>query len=332
MALGLDDLFVAAVGLFALRGWFRGFIRSAAEVVGLLLAYVALWTVGPVLGRLAAERAGIQPLMATMLVGMALFLGLQALASLVGWLLVRRRLAASAGGEPDEERQSQDRYHGALLGICQGVVTVFLVGLILGLAPPDSLVARTLGTADSGVVDLTRRLAPGIVGRVWAAATGDPTTGALVAGVLRDPAGAAQAARTIAESPAVLELRQDPEFARALTEGSPEDVARNPRLAALFSDPAVAKALTSFGVDPSDVRYDPAAVARLVEDLRRNLDSLSQAARDAARSGHLPPALDTPEMRRALESGDPAALMQQTAGLGLILQSLAPPSGGALEE
>lgn len=327
MSLGLDDAFVAAVGLFALRGWFRGFIRSAAEVVGLLLAYVALWTVGPALGGLVAARTGLQPLMASVLVGMALFLGLQALAALAGWLLARRRLAAAEGTEPDGERLGQDRYHGALLGIAQGVVTVFLVALILGLAPPDSAVSRTLGAADSGVVDLARRLAPGMVGRVWATATGDPTTGALVAGVLRDPAGAAQAARTIAESPAVLELRQDPEFARALTEGSPDDVARNPRLAAVFTDPAVAGALASFGVDTSDVRYDPAAVARLVGGLRRNIDALGAAARDAARSGSLPPALDTPEMRRALESGDPAALMQQAAGLGLILQSLAGPQG-----
>lgn len=120
----IDVAVVAVIALTALRGFFRGFLREAFSVIawagGLVVAVTSTGTLSPSLQR----SLGAEPAVASLLSGIALFVGFYVAAQLTGWVLHRAARAAFLG--------PVDRVAGLTLGSGKGALLCGIV--LLGLA------------------------------------------------------------------------------------------------------------------------------------------------------------------------------------------------------
>jgi len=322
--MGIDNLCILLIALFVLRGWWLGAIRTITSVLGTILAYVASYLLHRPVGALLAPMLSVSELIGTVIAGLCIFMFVSLAATIAGYFYMRRRLAKAK--DADVER-AKDRENGIVLGLIHGALVAFFVLLALSLAPPGSSIDRTLGVSQSEMVSWVRTISPGLFETLWARATGDQTSARILAGALRDPEGAREAARDIMTSPRLKELHSDPSFAEDLQKKSPEQLARDPRIMALTEDPQIRGALKRMGLKDEDLEYSPEEAAQAIGKVQVIMERFQSMMKNAGDGDGLPAGLSAPDLQRALEQGDYQRIMQEMGTINTLMMGLEEPGG-----
>ncbi len=145
----IDLIVIAVVLLLLMRGWYRGFVREAMDLAGLLVGIVAAFRLGPAVGSIIEAMAGVSDEAGRMIGGFVVLVAV-GIGAAVGTRLIERHARLPG-------LNLINRVGGAGLAVAWGV---FLATLLLSLAviapmPPavaghldDSAVARTLTDPD----------------------------------------------------------------------------------------------------------------------------------------------------------------------------------------
>lgn len=145
----LDLVILAAIALLLARGWTRGFVREAMDLVGLVLGTILAFRLGPAVGSVVGAFTDISEEMTRFIGGSAVFLGAGVAAALATRAIER---AARMPG-----LNLMNRAGGAGLAAAWGLFLATLmltVGVVLPMPPAvadtidDSAVARTLTDPD----------------------------------------------------------------------------------------------------------------------------------------------------------------------------------------
>jgi membrane protein required for colicin V production len=130
----IDLLIAVVLVLFALRGLWRGFLREAFGLAGLLAGAVAAATWSRALGDQLAPHVGVKPVVAEILAGAGVFVGAVIVAALLGRLA--RRVAQAVWLGP------VDRGAGVAFGFAKGAALVGLGLMGVQRLAPGSAVAQ----------------------------------------------------------------------------------------------------------------------------------------------------------------------------------------------
>ena len=158
----LDAVLLLLLILFALRGFWRGFLREALGLAGLVVAGVLVvgWS-EPIAGVLSG-RGGLSPLTARLVSAVGLALAVFLAVRLLGGMIARLTQALFL--------RPIDRVAGVGLGLAEGSVLLGLaLATVLRIAPTSPIghtigispVARPLLGVATRVVDAARPLATG---------------------------------------------------------------------------------------------------------------------------------------------------------------------------
>ncbi len=156
----LDAVILIVFGLLALRGWFRGFVREAMDLVGLVLGILLAFRLGPAVGRIVEAMGGLSPDAGRLAGGIIVFV-LVGVGSAVVTRIVERKARLPG-------LNLANKVGGAGLGLAWGVFLVTLLltlGVILPMPPSvadaieSSAVSRTLTDSDGIAQETFRSLA-----------------------------------------------------------------------------------------------------------------------------------------------------------------------------
>jgi uncharacterized membrane protein required for colicin V production len=145
----LDLIILAAIVLLLVRGWTRGFVREAMDLIGLVLGTILAFRLGPAVGSIVGAFTDISDEMTRFIGGFAVFLG-AGIAAAVATRMIER--AARLPG-----LNLMNRAGGAGLAAAWGLFLATLmltIGVVLPMPPAvadtidDSAVARTLTDPD----------------------------------------------------------------------------------------------------------------------------------------------------------------------------------------
>ena len=149
----LDALLVALLVAFAVRGWWRGFCRETAALVGIFAGVLAAAARGEQLAHAFVVHRALPAAAALPVAWVAIFVAVCAVASLLGRLAEWLARALFLGGA--------NRVAGVLFGCAKGA-TVLGFGLLLTEhALPESGLARAIAASRLGRP--LERIAGGVV-------------------------------------------------------------------------------------------------------------------------------------------------------------------------
>ena len=138
----LDLIILLCLALLGLRGWFRGFVREAMDLVGLVVGILLAFRFGPSVGRVIEAMAGLSPDAGRLAGGIVVFV-LVGVGTAVVTRIVERKVALPG-------LNLMNKVGGAGLGLAWGV---FLATLLLTLGvilPMPPSVAETLARFSEG--------------------------------------------------------------------------------------------------------------------------------------------------------------------------------------
>ena len=320
--MNIDLIFILAIVILILRGWWRGFIEGLSSLVGFICGYVGAYAFCQPLSEVVKRYLPAAPLpVALALSGILIFVSFTGFASLIGYFIKRWKMGKLEGEELAAAIE-KDRDNGATLGLVQGILFVLFISLILSIIPHDNIVSKKLALSDSAFVDLVRPLGPGLFGQLVSATTGSPTSARVVAAVVRDPKAAQKAAQKVFTSSSVQSLANDPSFLDQVANGDPNVVARDPRLAGLLKDPELVAAMRELGLSEKDMKFSPDEAAQAIVQVRALMDDVQKMALKAIETGQIPKALDTPEVRQALADGKVQELLKQPDALRKMISGM----------
>lgn len=154
-----DIIVIAIIGLSALFGFIRGFLREVLSIGSWIVAGLATWFGLPLLRPFARQYISHE-LIADVATGIAIFLVVLVVASIISHMITRSVRDSSLG--------PLDRSLGILFGIARGAVIVSVALLICdNFYPPDNRPlwlkdARTLPVVQIGA-DIVRQFVPASV-------------------------------------------------------------------------------------------------------------------------------------------------------------------------
>jgi len=133
----IDLIAIAVLVLLVVRGWSRGFVRQALDVVTLIAGAVLAFRLAPAVGRMLTELFGWSPELARVVGGTALFLGLSIGAGFVSSAIHRsmRRLPGTS---------LLNNFAGAGLGAVYALVLAIAAVTLLSALPLPAAVAEEL--------------------------------------------------------------------------------------------------------------------------------------------------------------------------------------------
>ncbi len=117
----LDWIVIALVGLFFIRGFFRGFFVELFDLLALLGGYLAVRYLGPIAAPLLANHTPLPNWLAIVISVIVLFLVAAIIIRMIGRLFKKAAKKATLGGI--------DRFLGALFGTCK--ILLILIALML---------------------------------------------------------------------------------------------------------------------------------------------------------------------------------------------------------
>ena len=161
----VDGVVLLVLGLGAVRGYVRGILRESFGAVGLVLGIVGALGFSPQLGDEFIARGWLKPVEAPLVAAPVIFIGVYAIATLLGLLAHRLAKSLFLG--------AVDRAGGIVFGLARGAaVCALLLALAAHIMPKDYLQmvdesrsGRWLTTLGMGIVDTGRRIAPPHPGR-----------------------------------------------------------------------------------------------------------------------------------------------------------------------
>ncbi len=128
----LDGLLLLLLVLFALRGFWRGFLREALGLAGLVLAGLLVVTWSEPIADVLSQRTAVSPLTARLICAVALALAVFLLVRLIGAAVAR--LTAALFLRPI------DRVAGVGLGVAEGCALLGLaLAAVLRVAPTSPI-------------------------------------------------------------------------------------------------------------------------------------------------------------------------------------------------
>lgn len=200
----IDIVVVALIALLALRGWYRGFVIEALDLVGLLVGVFLAFRLGPAVGFVVRGMTGASDAVGRFVGGVIVLIGVGVGSAVLARMLQRRvRLPGL---------NMINRASGAGLAMAWGT---FLATVVLSLAvilPVPPAVADQLD--DSALTSILTE-PEGAPQQVFGTLAGDRVVQALIS--LRDVFGSRRivAADAVVEFPAAdaARLRRDPEAA-----------------------------------------------------------------------------------------------------------------------
>jgi uncharacterized membrane protein required for colicin V production len=135
----IDVALVLVVALLLLRGWYRGFVREAMDLAGLLLGIVAAFRLGPAVGSVLESMAGISNGAARLIGGIAVLVVVGIGAALLTRLIERHARLPGLN--------LINRVGGAGLAMAWGVFLATLMLSLAVIAPMPPAVADQLGSS-----------------------------------------------------------------------------------------------------------------------------------------------------------------------------------------
>ncbi len=173
----IDLLLGAGLALLLVRGWFRGFVREAMDLVGLLAGVVAAFRLSGPVGGVIADMSGAGDDVARFVAGVALFFAVGLAAAVAARALERH--ARMPG------MNLVNRASGAGLALAWGVFVATLLLSLLAILPVPSAVS---GQLDDSAVSQALTRPGGVPQRVFTRLSGDRIVQTLLG--LRDAVGA----------------------------------------------------------------------------------------------------------------------------------------------
>lgn len=292
------------VGIGAMRGFVAGILGVIALVVAYALAYLSTsWLAGPL-----AKLLGIEPLLASALAGLGVFMLAYLLLSVASGIWLRRRRRRSKGIAPS------DRLGGALLGGAQGALVALLVYWVFGQAQASGLFGER--REPSVLVQASQSVVKTGAEVVLGGQDGNP----LAARVLADPVGTANQLQAVLETPAMSELQGDELFWQYVSSGAIDSALNQASFMRAANDAELRRRIVELGVMPEEARSDPRAFREASRDALEQVAPRLQAIRN---DPALPALAADPEVRRALETGDVLSLATHPEIRDLVSRALA---------
>jgi len=294
-AIGLA-LAAVFVGLGAWRGAFAGFLRLFTVV----LAYLAGYLVAATFGRVLALLTGMPRLAASVALGAAAFTLVYLVGGIVSSLLIR----AERERRDEGPRGTYDRVGGACFGMVQGCVALLLLavlGSVLDAAYRAGL-PQGMDQSQSFLVASTRR----VVASGVETALGDSPGAKLAVKLIADPGQALSSAQGILAGPRFAELQSDTLFWDWVAEGQVDRALTRDSFSALMRDDPTRAGLADLGLVPEAARKDPEAFRAA---MRETLETAGPRIRAIRNDPAIAQLADDPEVRRAIQAGDHAALL-----------------------
>lgn len=228
----LDLWILAALGIFALIGFFTGAIQQFSHWIGIVAAYLCAKPVAALLAPALAKRMGWPPALTAV--------GLSAvsmpLVLIVVTLIARAIINAIV---PGKQRNMPDRVTGIFLGAGKAAVIVWaLLSAVLAFERP---LAKHLSGAEaalksSSAAAFTRKhglfdpASPAVLDKFRAVAA------------MRDDPRMAQA---LLKDPALKSMLNDPALKQALEKGDASALLNNPQIRKFLADPELVKKIES---------------------------------------------------------------------------------------
>jgi len=150
----LDALVIVLLVPFTLRGWVRGFCRESVGLAGLIVGGLAAAAWGPAVGAALVARHLMGPVLAEATGCVAVFIGVNVVAHVLGALADRLARALFLGGV--------NRAAGAVFGLAKGAALVGFALLVTEHVLPSATFAQVIAASRLGR-PLTE-LATGVVG------------------------------------------------------------------------------------------------------------------------------------------------------------------------
>jgi uncharacterized membrane protein required for colicin V production len=312
----IDLAGVGLLGVFVGVGAMRGFVAGILGVIALLAAYaLSYFAAQPLSGPLAASL-GVEPLIAWLLAGTAVFALSWLVFALASAIWLRRRRRRKQGIAP------ADRIGGALLGGAQGALVAVLLYWVVGQAQASGLFGPP--SEPSALVHASQQVVQSGARAVLGGDGGNP----LAARVVADPVGTATQLQKVLETPAMTELQGDQLFWQYVSSGAIDAALNQASFMRAANDAQLRQRIVDLGVMPEAARDDPKAFRNATRDALREVAPRLQAIRED-------PALDElaadPMVRQALEAGDFLSLAANPKIRELVSRALAaePPASPA---
>jgi len=143
-----DIVILAVIGFFAVWGLWRGIIREAFDVAGLVVGILAARHFAPMLGAILPPKA-VTPLIKAIILSVIILL--------LVWLLIRIIGAIVRKIIRHGPVKSMDRLGGFLVGILKGVVLILAVAILVAITPLGDII--NLPNKSSPVLRTTMKIA-----------------------------------------------------------------------------------------------------------------------------------------------------------------------------
>jgi uncharacterized membrane protein required for colicin V production len=165
----IDLALVVVVALLLLRGWYRGFVREAMDLAGLLLGIVAAFRLGPGVGSVLESMSGISNGAARLIGGITVLVAVGIGAAVLTRVIERRARLPGLN--------LINRVGGAGLAVAWGV---FLATLMLSLAVIAPMPPAVAGQLEGSTVTRTLTDPDGVPQDVFGGLAGDRIVEALL--------------------------------------------------------------------------------------------------------------------------------------------------------
>lgn len=291
----IDNIFIAVIVVGAIRGWWRGLIRTAADVAGLVTGYLLVWLFSAEAGAAISKIYNVPAKVSAIICGTAFILGASITAGIAGYFIKRHKVS-KLDEEAKEAFLLDDSEYGSWVGIVQGILLSCFAALMLSLLPSENKVAIHLEVADSAFVDFMAPYGPEIMDSVMTEMLGDTSNAKIAAAVLSNPEGAQEAAKEIVKSEAVTNLVKSEDFRELLETGTVEEIVANQQIQDVLNDPQVLAAFGKLGISEDDLQLSPDDMSKIVagyRDFMEQMNHIKGTATGGTTAGGIPGSVPT---------------------------------------
>lgn len=284
-------VFAVLVAFFAYRGYRQGIWVAATRIVSLALAYaVALWYSGS-LAPVIEERTVIQGLAAYVTAGLSLFFLTSTFLSLLFSLLGK----LFKGDKPSALSAGLGSVMGVGIGAVMGLAVVFCISYMAEL-----LNKQGPGRELTAIEQLARSAAAHVSTWVAQAADMDPLSTQVGSALMREPGKVVEHVKNLQNDNQVRDLFNDPANQTVFQSGDADAIRALPAFQTFANNPEMEALLDVAGVENN------AETQALLASQTGRIWQRAQALQHDAEMQQL---LSDPELRRALNDGNPMVVL-----------------------
>jgi uncharacterized membrane protein required for colicin V production len=297
----LDVIILAFIALLFYRGFKRGYLVSVVGIVGLFCSYAGAYFLFEPVGLLLSESYEIPNFISYSISGIAVFITIYLLFSVLSMILSRTRKKRINEGSLIS---AVDQWLGGFLGATVGVVIVcvFIWMYNLSQLSPAGDVVPDVSGSIAGKVSKAA-----IEYGTYAMASAlieDEQTAKMVARTISDPASTADDIKKIMDNPKIDELKKDTDFLEAVKNGDTKRLVSNKKLTALINDPETLATAKDLGIIPRN-----ADSAFLQQEASEKLAKIGHGINEIQNDPQLLKILEDPEIQQKLQNMDIQGLM-----------------------